>query len=129
MALTFWNEHCGFCGVTNMQFQYLKPKQAKFYSNFLLSADTSPGPAVCVAPSALLYARRRHKAVDLCAIQRSLMYPASVFLQRVKAGRAKQRLQIDTFADKVTKRLSLQSDFQFSVGPTVCIYTTNIPTR
>ena len=23
VALTFWNEHCGFCGVTNVQFQYL----------------------------------------------------------------------------------------------------------
>ncbi len=50
VALTYWNEHCTFCGVTNVQFQYLKSEQTKFYSEFLAAAVASPGAAVCVAP-------------------------------------------------------------------------------
>ncbi len=91
-----------------MQFQYLKSEQAKFHSEFLAAAVASPGAAVCVAPSSLLYARRRHKAAELCAVQRSALYPASAFLQHVKAGRARQKVQLDTFVYKITNRVSDQ---------------------
>ena len=108
VALTFWNEHCGFCSITAVQFQYLHAEQAKLYSEFLQSAETGTGAAVCAAPSILLFARRRLKAAEVCAVQRSALYPNSAFLAHVKGGRAKQRLQLDAFMDKVTKRVSDQ---------------------
>jgi hypothetical protein len=92
----------------------LEEDQAKMYHEFLSAAGSDAALALCIAPGALQYGRRRMKSVANDSRVRSQTFPSSTFLKYVAEQRAAQSSELDAFLEAVTRRIT--SNAQGLVG-------------
>jgi hypothetical protein len=84
----------------------LEEEQAKLYQEFLFAAGSDAARALCIAPGALQYGRRRMKAVANDSRARSQAFPSSSLLRFVAEQRAVQSSEFDVFVETVSGRIA-----------------------
>ena len=98
----------------------LEEEQAKMYQDFLVAAGSDAARALCIAPGALQYGRRRMKAVANDSRVRSQAFPSSNFLKFVAEQRAVQSAEFDIFVEAVTRRIALNAQDLAGAGQSRC---------
>ena len=105
ICLRFCNEH--FTDqMTFLLNKGLEEDQAKMYQEFLAAAGSDAAMALCIAPGALQYGRRRMKSVANDSRVRSQTFPSSTLLKFVAEQRAIQSTEFDAFMEAVTRRIA-----------------------
>jgi hypothetical protein len=114
ICLRFCNDHFSD-HVTVLLHKGLEQDQAQMYQQFLVAASSDAAMALCIAPGALQYGRRRMKSVANDSRVRSQAFPSSKFLKYVAEQRAAQSDEYDVFVEAVSKRIA--SNAQGLAGP------------
>jgi hypothetical protein len=92
--------------ITVLLHKGLEEEQAKMYQEFLVAAGSDAARALCIAPGALQYGRRRMKAVANDSRVRSQAFPSSSLLRFVAEQRAVQSAEYDVFVETVSRRIA-----------------------